>query len=111
MHKDAIGCIFMLLKSVLVLSGNEFKTTLDVLPVDTLQKNRAVQRRVTELEYTDHLRGAGLAVGSTSTVAFRYIIRRVDDNSIVQRNDDKPRPVRRSGCSVNVGESVLFRSS
>ena len=102
------GCVFMPLDSVLVLSGSEFKITPNVLLVDASQKNLTAHKKVVELEYMDHLRGAGLTIGATSTVVFWYVIRRINDNVIVQRNDGSPRPVRRSVRSVNGGRSMLL---
>lgn len=92
--------------SALALSGNELKTALDLsalsAPGDlgTGTKDATAQTRPTELLSVDHTEGTGLLVEPTSTVIFRYIVRRVRDNAIVQRNDNRSYPVRRS-CTFN----------
>ena len=90
--------------SVLTLSGNEVKPASD----PPLMRSPDKTARIMKLEYIDHRRGTGLTVGSTSTVVFRYIIRRINGNAIVQRNDNGPHPVRRPPLFSQKGEPRRF---
>lgn len=83
--------------STLVLSGNELKTALEpsILTPGGLgiAREAATRKQPTEFSHADHIEGTGLSVGLTSTVTFRYIVRRVKDSVIVQRNDNRSYPV------------------
>lgn len=90
----------MQLGSTLALSGNEFATALESSPGTifapgdlAIAKEVVTLEQPTELVHIDRIEGIGFSVGPTSTVTFRYIVRRVRDSVIVQRNDNKSYPV------------------